>query len=437
MNALVVGQEVRMVQGGAVLRIESREAEGSQGIVYRATMADKTPVAVKWIKDNPEIERQRRSIAELTRRPRPHPAYSWPIDIVAADGVAGFGYVMPWVSPKRFVTLTEVLEKPPPLRTIAAIGRDLADAFSKLHALGLCYRDINFGNLRVDPVGVEVAIVDNDNVGVLGGDVFVLGTMRFMAPEVIRGEAEPSIESDLHSLAVFLFYLLVHSHPLEGAKVHGSYTWRTDGHVSETDVVVRGFGREPLFIFDPADHSNAPIPGDPATLWWPIYPRFVHELFERAFGPGLKDSAAGSRVVESEWRKAMLRLGDSVDACRCGAAVLYDADDPTRACWHCANRGTPPLVLDVRQRRIVLAEGAVLTRDLVFSDRRYRDVLGAVEAHPRDPGKVVLHNLTEESWSAHPLGEEVLEIPPDRRFAVRPGALTIGAVDTVIRVAPG
>ena len=62
-------------------------------------------------------------------------------------------------------------------------------------------------------------ICDNDNVGIdrkTGGGIG--GTARFMAPEIVRGEAVPSSQTDLFSLAVLLFYMLVNHHPLEGAR---------------------------------------------------------------------------------------------------------------------------------------------------------------------------------------------------------------------------
>jgi eukaryotic-like serine/threonine-protein kinase len=59
--------------------------------------------------------------------------------------------------------------------------------------------------------------------------------MRFMAPEIIRGEALRSTLTDLHSLAVFLFYLFVRGHPLEGASADFTHTWQTGGHVSEIE----------------------------------------------------------------------------------------------------------------------------------------------------------------------------------------------------------
>jgi serine/threonine protein kinase len=46
----------------------------------------------------------------------------------------------------------------------------------------------------------------------------IRGTDRFMAPEIVRGEALPSVKTDPYSLSVLLFYLLMVHHPLAGRR---------------------------------------------------------------------------------------------------------------------------------------------------------------------------------------------------------------------------
>ncbi len=429
------GDVVRMVRAGTPIRLEARVAEGGQGLVYRGRMDSGTQVAVKWYRPGVYADHQRRVIGALTSHARAHPAFAWPIDLVECRRVPGFGYVMQWV-PDRFGSLIEMLGAPqqPSFRVLAAIGRELADAFAALHASGLCYRDISFGNLLVDPAQCEVAIVDNDNVGTEGGEVFVRGTLRFMAPEVICEDALPSTVSDLHSLAVFLFFLLVHGHPLEGRRVQSSYTWQPDRHLSETDLAIRNFGTDPLFVFDPADTSNAPEPGDPMQIWWPIYPQYIKDLFMRAFGSGLKDASLSGRVTESEWRQALIRLGDNVSACSCTASVFWDPDDPELPCWNCKTVPAPPPLLELPGHVIVLSEGAVLSNDHLTRDQDYRTPRALVERHPGRPGEVVLRNLSETKWTVEPPGEGVKTVKPRQRLGVRPMTIDFGPVRGTIRV---
>ncbi len=177
--------------------------------------------------------------------------------MVSSPGRSGFGYVMPMME-SRFITCFQMLsdKNPPDFRTMVKIGLNLVDAFASLHSDGLCYRDISFGNLYVDPSTGEVAIIDNDNVGTTGEEALIKGTLQFMAPEVMLDQALPRTESDLYSLALFLFYLFCHGHPLEGAAVDESYSSTASDRPSDQEVVLKHFGCEPVFVFDPVNQTG-------------------------------------------------------------------------------------------------------------------------------------------------------------------------------------
>jgi DNA-binding helix-hairpin-helix protein with protein kinase domain len=428
------GDGVRMVRSGIDVTVGPRIAEGGQGVVFRGRLASGAAVALKWYRPVPHAGEIRNAIGALAERPRPHPAFAWPLDLVGSDQVIGFGYAMPLVAP-RFRPLAQVIGAPDPLpfRTAAGVGRRIADAFAALHVAGLCYRDISLGNLLVDPGSGEVAIVDNDNVGIDGGPVFVKGTLRFMAPEVLRNEAPPSTVSDLHSLAVILFFLLAHGHPLEGMRTEASYGWQSDGHVSETRLAMQNFGVSPLFVFDPTDASNCPEPGDLRLTWWPIYPRYLRDLFSQTFSTGLGDASLAGRVTEGVWRRAMIRLGDSVATCSCGASVFWDADEPRRRCWHCRAVPPAPAVLELPHQVVVLSEGATLSGAHLRRDRDHDSVLAVVETHPTQARELVLHNLSGDPWTVELPEEGSRAVAPGQRLRVRPLAIDFGAVQGTIR----
>ena len=128
-----------------------------------------------------------------------------------------------------------------------------------------------------------MAIIDVDNIGVDGADALVKGTGPFMAPEILRDEKLPSTVSDLHSLAVLLFYLFVHGHPLLGVRADSAYAWDDGAHISETELLVHNFGLKPLFVFDPDDGRTR---GHRVTLWPPG-------------GPSTRSSSAGCSRVPS------------------------------------------------------------------------------------------------------------------------------------------
>lgn len=421
------GKTLRMERAGSAVVVGERLGEGGQGVVHAATVGG-APYAVKWYRYAPPAE-LRRSLTALVERGRPHDSFIWPIDLVVSDQLPGFGYLMPRLEP-RFASFAQLVSRPqqPPFRVMISIGLHLVSAFEALHSAGLCYRDISFGNLWVDPDRAAVAIIDNDNVGLDNGEVFVWGTLRFMAPEVVRREAAPSSLTDLHSLAVFLFYLFVHGHPLEGVRTDSSFSWADSDHRSETDLALREFGTEPVFIFDPNDHSNPPRPGDPVSVWWSLYPGFFRTVFEQAFTAGLRDPSGLGRVPEGVWRRTLARLGDCVSACSCQASVFHDPDDPGLPCWNCGHVPPRPILLQFPTCTLVLAEGTRITPHHLNRSRDYDTAVGVVERHPARPGELVLRNTSMTPWTMTPDGEEPKIVEPDRRLGIRPMTIEFGPV---------
>jgi eukaryotic-like serine/threonine-protein kinase len=420
---------LRMERGGAWLIVGDRIGEGGQGVVHRARL-NGVPFAVKWYRPGPAGSGARKAISALVGRGGPpHPAFVWPIDLVTSDRLPGFGYVMPLLEP-RFASLARLLdeESQPSFRVMAHIGVNLVDAFAALHASGLCYRDISFGNLRADPLAREVAIIDVDNIGIDGAPALVKGTALFMAPEIHRDEALPSTVTDLHSLAVLLFFLFMHDHPLLGSRADSSYGW--DGaRVPEAEIMVHNLGLNPLFVFDPDDPTNAPVKDSPMLTWWPIYPQDFRRVFTRAFTTGLHDATLQGRVTDGTWRRALLRLSDCEWECpHCRAAVLYDSEQPAQPCWDCHTVLPAPPRLSLPGGTLVLAEGAIVTGHHLHRDRDYRTEQATVERHPSRAGDLVLRNLTQTPWRVIPDGQEPKTVAPGQRLAVRPMQIELDGV---------
>ena len=382
---------------------------------------------LKWLRAGPVPPALQRSIEALTERPRPHKAFVWPIDLVTSPELDGFGYVMPYMT-SRFISFAQMLKNEPNFRVLIGIGRNLVDAFGALHASGHCYRDISFRNLFVDPASAEVAICDNDNVGLDEAEVFVKGSNEFMAPEILRDELLPCTATDLYSLAVFLFIVFVRGHPLEGMRANSTYSWGEEHHVSSDDLMRRNFGSDALFVFDPNDDSNRPPAGDAMLTYWAIYPLFFRALFERAFTTGLKTASVSARVTPGAWRRSLVRLSDLSCVCSCSAEIFWDPDDPSHACWNCATVVPRPHLLEVRGHTVVLCEGASVTSHHLNNDRSYDLVLGVVERHPDEPVRVTLRNLSDSTWSVVPDGETQKTVVPTQRLLVRPMDVDFGSV---------
>lgn len=439
------GDNLRMSRAGDIVTVGPRIGVGGDGVVHQGAVGDQA-FAIKWLRPSSRIADLQTSIGALAEHPNPHPAFIWPIDLVTNDHIDGFGYVMALLD-KRFISIPRLLtsqaNSPPPFdfRTRTRVGRNLVDAFAALHGSGLCFAaSPELGNLYVDPAWGDLVIGGSLEHEVVpeGGASLIKGTPTFMAPEIGRNEANPSMVTDLYSLAVILFHLFLLGHPLEGVRSEATSSWAMS-HLSETEINTAHRGLDPLFIFDPLDASNRPPPGDVRHTLWSLYPGFFRELFVTSFTTGLADASPNGRVIEGLWRRALLRLADCISECPCSAAIFYDTDDPTLPCWRCGEIPPAPVLLKVPCGTVVLSEGAVISSHQLNGDRQYDKVEAVVEV-PTNTSvhNIVLRNKGSETWTVTPEGEEPKKVESEKRLGVRPMAIDFGeAQGTILRAGSG
>lgn len=319
--------------------VEELLGEGGQAEVYLARTGPKD-FALKWYRpeylrvDRPLWKRLKNAVS----RGSPSEKFLWPFDLVSfGTSSEPGGYLMP-LKPPDFVCLVDLIMRrcEPSFRSLTTLGFHLAQSFLRLHSGGLCYRDINFGNIFFQPDTGDVRIGDTDNVDIDRKPGGIMGTWGFMAPEVALGQAGPSSMSDRFSLAVLLFYIFMLGHPLKGKAEQ-----RLHYDPEDPDGSRRLCAVDPVFVFDPANESNRPLPGvhDVVLNFWPIYPRSLRNLFTEGFTRGLHDPEG--RVMDNDWRKQMVQLRDSIFLCRgCRAELFFDLQQLRKAgslapCWSC------------------------------------------------------------------------------------------------------
>lgn len=438
MHQLLSLKSTVQTDSGHVCRVESFIGGGGQGEVYRAQL-DGQPIALKWYFPEQATPAQRQSLETLIRKGPPSAHFLWPLELITAPNIAGFGYLMPLREP-RYKGIVDLMKRriDPSFRTLGVAGLQLAQAFLELHAQGLCYRDIAFGNVFFDPDSGAIQVCDNDNVAIDGEGVSgVLGTPRFIAPEVVRGEAAPSTQTDLFSLSVLLFYLLHIHHPLEGAREAAIKCF-------DLPAMTRLYGTEPLFIFDPADDANRPIAGlhDNALAYWPLYPTFLRERFVQAFTSGLHDPHA--RVRESEWRATLAQLIDAIHYCGvCGAENFYDLEalrangGQSGICWACHQPLQLPFRLRIGRELVMLNHDTQLFAHHLDPHRRYdySQPLAAVQPHPQQPNVWGLKNLSDNKWVMVAADGQVRDVEPGRSVLLASNVkIQFGLVEGEIRV---
>lgn len=442
--ALDPGHAITLSGSGRQATVVRFLGSGGQGAVYEIAEGGAS-LALKLyhpqtVKADPRLPmRLGRAIALGA----PDSGFLWPLDHATVPGKSDLvGYVMP-LREQRFVGMKRLITAPPdrvspPLARRAIACLLTAESFHKLHARGQCYQDVSFGNIFLDPDTGEVAVCDNDNVDVNGAPAAVYGTRKFMAPEIVRREALPSTITDLYSMAVMFFYILMSWHPLDGRREHETL-------ILDGDAEFRLYGSSPLFLFDPADPSNGPVEGmhEPIVRRWRSLSKAVRDLFIRAFTTGLAPDA-GKRVLETEWIDAFATLRDTVLTCPvCGYEHAADADDadaaPERfACIACGASVPIPPSLRFGRGRLLLANGALLRADRVgpTAGRARNAVVGIVESHPRDPSISGLRNLGKTPWTAAFKDGRTTPVLPGQAVLIEAGCRIGFGLESGVCVAP-
>ena len=203
-------------------RVDRELGSGGMATVYLAQdLKHQRTVAIKVLR--PELaaslgtERFLREIEIAARLDHPHvlPLY----DSGESDGL--LFYVMPFVEGESLRDRME-REGQLPVDEAIRITREVADALSAAHRLGIIHRDIkpenillSGGHARVADFGIARAVTAAGGARLTSSGV-AIGTPAYMSPEQAAGQENLDARSDLYALGCVLYEMLAGETPHSG-----------------------------------------------------------------------------------------------------------------------------------------------------------------------------------------------------------------------------
>lgn len=207
--------------------LHSAVARGGMATVWRARDEVLARlVAVKILHphlsdDEAFLERFRREAYAAARLTHPNivSIYDTGFDRDEHDGERHY-IVMEYCGGGTLVGLAERAGGRLPPESVIEIGIAICDALEYAHAAGIVHRDIkpanvlrsDAGTVKVGDFGIAKAATDAGDITTTGT---ILGTVTYLSPEQARGD-EPDARSDIYSLGIVLYELLVGRAPFKG-----------------------------------------------------------------------------------------------------------------------------------------------------------------------------------------------------------------------------
>jgi serine/threonine protein kinase len=242
-------------------------------------------------------------------------------------------------------SLADRLAGGPPFQPAEAVSvaRDIAAALTAAHAAGIVHRDVTPGNILLDPT--DGARLTDFGIALGGGAESVtatgqlMGTMRFLAPEQLRG-APATPASDLHSLAAVTYEMLA----------------GRPAYVATTPVALaeaQDLGAEPIDTIPPAldaavRQAMAPEPEDRPTSVATFAEQLSAGLIADAVTQTISLPAASQppepvREPIEEWAPAPIEEPSATAMSAAGVRPAAIAESPARSGSGSARSLTTPL----------------------------------------------------------------------------------------------
>ncbi|RXK87295.1 protein kinase domain-containing protein [Filimonas effusa] len=282
--------------------------KGGEGIVYAITESDDQVLKI-YNEAVPEQKVHKLAFMASINDLQLQSYAAWPIDIVSDSGGSVCGFVMRKLTgyvPMHMLFSPLDRKKLFPdkgYNFLVHVARNLAMAFTQLHAKGIVIGDVNEGNLLVNERGM-VGMIDCDSFQMKEGERLYyceVGVPRYTAPELYdTGSFATTVRtesSDSFAMAILIFQLLMLGrHPFAGK------------NLSSEDISEEKAIRSYMFAYslkrDVGNYLAPPPDTLPVTMLGEVLVSYFHQSFE-----------SRDRVAVKQWAAALEQLLVSMKRC--------------------------------------------------------------------------------------------------------------------------
>ena len=156
-------------------------------------------------------------------------------------------------------------------------------------------------------------------------------------------------------------------------------------------------------------------------LFWPVYPSYIRELFERAFSSEVMLKKA-PRVLEREWLNAFIRFKASIVICPHCKCETFITERGENTCIECKKEIVAPNAVQFGMVTIPLyPKSKIMLWQVDASQNDVEMVLGEVVANPNDPNMFGIKNVSTISWKINLPNGTQKPLVPGAVVPIRPG----------------
>ncbi len=377
-----------------------------QGDIYKVHNNCNEIFALKLF-HNGDNDKQLKQIKRLIKRGKACDAFVIPMEVIKFKGKVG--YIMEYVD-NGYISSTVLfngIEEEDkiydlPWEDKLFFLKKITDAFAVLSRAKLGVIDIKFENIMINLDSYKIKILDTDTIIYKNDKSIIRGTVGFMPPKTYTKQENPNEYNDAYAIAVMIFMTLLGAHPLEGKR-------RNEPCNENIDMYL--FGSHPLYMFNPTDDSNRPIPQDEfgrnqqqVIDKYNKYPQYFKDAMMKTFVEGLFDGVKRTSIIE--WGEIIERLYEDSYVCEnCGEEQFYGS--AFKVCSQCKQKLNKPIfMVSEFDKKVALFNDLTISANDIFLTNGNHDVFKVVPS--QYDGRFGLKNLsTEKATLIFPNGKEV------------------------------